>query len=387
MMSGEGVPSRAAVLVVDDTPDNLLAVEALLAPLDVDVVRAASGREALRCLLTQDIALILLDVQMPELDGFETARLIKARARTANIPIIFLTALSREVEHQLRGYETGAVDYLAKPFDPKVLLSKVAVFASLYRQAKTIEAQRQLLERRLEERDRAEAALRTQAVELERSNTELERFAFLASHDLREPLQVASGFLELARSDVGDGEILERAQASITGMLELIEELLSYAQATMGDQHLESVDLSAVFEEVKAELSSRIEASGAIITADPMPTVFGDRRQLSRVLVHLIDNAIKFRRDHGVEVHLGLSRREEHWVISVRDDGIGIAPADIPRLFTIFGRLHARDVHEGSGVGLALARRVVERHGGEIWIESLPGRGTTVSFTLPVLSQ
>jgi CheY-like chemotaxis protein len=156
------------ILAVDDRPDNLLAVEAVLAPLALDVIRATSGKEALRHLLTTDVAVILLDVQMPELDGYETARLIKARARTQNIPIIFLTARDRAVEHELTAYDTGAVDYLSKPFAPEVLRAKVQVFVDLYRQSRTIDEQRVMLERRLEERDRAEARLRSQTAELER---------------------------------------------------------------------------------------------------------------------------------------------------------------------------------------------------------------------------
>jgi signal transduction histidine kinase len=376
---------RASVLVVDDTPDNLLALEALLAPLDIEIVRAHSGADALRYLLHEDVALILLDVQMPELDGFETARLIKARARTANIPIIFLTALSREREHLLEGYESGAVDYLAKPFEPEVLISKVSVFIALWRQAKTIEQQADLLGQRLDERDRAQRALRVQAAELERSNAELERFAFLASHDLREPLQVAAGFLELARKGPAAEELLDRASASISSMIGLIDELLTYAQATVGDQHLEPVDLAGLFADVREELGDPVTA-GAKLTVDPLPTVFGDRWQLGRVFFHLLDNAMKFRGEADPEVHVGLARREDHWVISVRDNGIGLDANDAPTLFTMFSRLHSRDEHAGAGVGLALSRRVVERHGGVIWIDSLPGRGATISFTLPVWS-
>ncbi len=192
-MSGNG----ARVLIVDDRPDNLLALEATLEPLDVEVTQAQSGPDALRQLLNEDFAVILLDVQMPGMDGYETARLIKTRARSANVPIIFLTAISRETEHQLRGYEAGAVDYLAKPFDPEVLRSKVAVFMALHEQARTIEAQNRLLAERLEERDRARAALGRHAAELQRSNAALDRFASVVSHDLLEPLHVVGGMLEV----------------------------------------------------------------------------------------------------------------------------------------------------------------------------------------------
>ena len=381
------------VLVVDDRPDNLLAVEAVLDPLDVSVIRANSGKEALRHLLTADVAVILLDVQMPELDGYETARLIKARARTQNIPIIFLTARDKAIEHELDAYDTGAVDYLSKPFAPEVLRTKVQVFVDLYLQSRTIEEQRALLERRLQERDEAEAALRAQTIELERSNAELERFAFVASHDLREPLQVTSGFLALLADRLGDrgddvGVLIGRAVAGIEGMSRLVDDLLNYARASTGAQHPTELDLDALVEEVLEELGADIEAAGAKVTSDPLPLVLGDRWQLSGLLLHLLDNAVRFRRPEAdsVDIHVGVSRRDDHWVLSVRDNGRGVDPAVVPRLFTLLGRMpSAEGGRRGTGVGLALCRRVVERHGGEIWIDSVPGVGSTVSFTLPVL--
>lgn len=379
------------ILAVDDRADNLLALEAVLEPLGLQIIRASSGKEALRHLLTADVAVILLDVQMPEMDGYETARLIKARVRTQNIPIIFLTARDKAIEHELAAYGTGAVDYLSKPFAPEVLRAKVQVFVDLWRQSRTIDEQRALLERRLQERDRAEASLRVQTAELERSNAELERFAFVASHDLREPLQVVAGFLDLlrARQDGADAEsveLLERASSGIDSMAHLIDDLLSYASASTGPQRPEVLDLDDLLGEVRAELSGELERTGTLLTSDPLPTVEGDRWQLGRLLVHLIDNSIVYRSPHRPQplVHVGLTRREDWWVISVRDNGRGIDPREIPRLFTILGRGPVEADGNGTGVGLALCRRVVERHGGEIWMESVEGEGSTVSFTLPV---
>lgn len=378
----------APVLVVDDRPDNLLAVEAVLEPLKLELIMANSGKEALKHLLTQDVAVILLDVQMPELDGYETARMIKSRARTQNIPIIFLTARDRAVEHELAAYSSGAVDYLAKPFEPTVLRSKVQVFVDLYRQASTIEEQRSLLEHRLFERDLAEEALRRQAVELERSNTELERFAFVASHDLREPLQVVCGFLDLLQGKAaGDEDALELvnlAMSTVEGMSCLVDDLLTYSRASSGERRPVALDLDAVLEDTLAQLGERIDTGDVRVTYDPLPRVVGDRWQLGRLFWHLLDNAITFRSDVEPEVHVGLSRREDNWVVSIRDNGIGIDPVQVPRLFSLLGSDRTDDRPGGTGVGLALCRRVVERHGGEIWIDSMPGRGSTVSFTLSV---
>lgn len=382
--------AEVPVLAVDDRPDNLLAVEAVLEPLALDVIRATSGHEALRHLLTADVAVILLDVQMPGLDGYETARLIKARARTRNIPIIFLTARDKAIEHELTAYDSGAVDYLAKPFAPEVLRAKVKVFVDLYRQSHTIDQQRIMLERRLEELDRAESRLRHQTVELERSNAELERFAFVASHDLREPLQVVAGFLELLRSrltadDPAVLQLVDRATSGIGGMSTLVDDLLGYARASTGEQTLEPVPLDVLLAEVRVELADDLERSELLLTSDPLPEVQGDRWQLSRLLFHLVDNAIRYCRAEQPRVHVGLTRREETWVVSLRDNGRGVDPMEIPRLFTILGRSHPKDGDRGTGVGLALCRRVVERHGGRIWMESVVGQGSTVSFTIPAM--
>ncbi|MGH9011300.1 MAG: response regulator, partial [Acidimicrobiia bacterium] len=185
------------VLLVDDRADNLLALRAVLEPLDLDLVEAASGAEALRHLLAGEFALIILDVQMPVLDGFETARLIRGRERTRYVPIIFLTAISGEPEHYLRGYQSGAVDYVYKPFEPEILRAKVSVFSELWSRGATIEAQREELAGRLAELDEAHAGLAAQAVELERSNAALERFAEVVGVELREPLHTLAGLLDL----------------------------------------------------------------------------------------------------------------------------------------------------------------------------------------------
>jgi len=379
--------------MVDDRPDNLLALEAVLEPLDVRLVRATSGRDALRWLLTDDFAVILLDVQMPGLDGFETAHHIKQRERTRHIPIIFLTAINREDEHQLRGYDSGAVDFLAKPFAPEVLRSKVAVFVQLHERARLIAAQRQLLAQRLEERDRAQAALARQAVELERSNAELERFAAVASHDLREPLHVVSGFLDLLghrhseRLDEEGRLLVGKARDGVTRMDALIGEVLDYSRASTAPLERSDVPLGDVVGAALEELAPAVEATGATVTHDPLPTVRGDRWQLTQLFVNLLDNAIKFRGAEPPEVHVSLSRSEDDWVVTVRDNGIGIAAANLPRLFTLFARLHAREDFAGEGIGLAVCRRVAERHGGTIGAESTPGRGTSVSVRLPVAGE
>lgn len=375
----------AQVLVVDDTPANLLVVTAVLEPLDVEVVTAGSGEEALRRLLSNDFAVILLDIQMPDLDGFETARLIKARARTRSIPIIFLTALDRDLE--LEGYSTGAVDYLTKPFNPSVLRTKVAAFVELHRNARVIEDQRQQLAERLEERDRAQAALRAQAVELARSNAELERFASVAGHQLQEPLDVAAGLVELAVDRLGTqvpGEVTGALVQAGIGLREArahLDDLLAYAAAGSAALHIVPVDLGELVDEVLRDRAADLDGVGASVTCDPLPTVLADRWQLGLVLANLVDNAVRYRSDRTLEVHVALSKVEDHWVLSIADNGVGIEAEGLSTLFTAFGNLDVTTTP--SGVGLALCRRIVERHGGSIAATSIPGQGTTISLRLP----
>jgi signal transduction histidine kinase len=391
----EGTGARPVVLIVDDRSENLLALEAVLEPLDLTVERADSGEGALRRLLATDapeITIIILDVQMPGMDGFETARSIKSRERTRHIPIIFLTAISTEVTHALRGYETGAVDYLSKPFEPDVLRAKVSVLVELRQHARTIEEQRKLLAQRLDERDRAQAALARQTAELERSNAELERFATLLSTELRGPMHLVAGFLDLLRDRHGDdigedgGLLLGKATDATDRLFASVEQLMAYATVTTEVHQAAPTDLDEVIEDVAHSFQARLETAGASFSSDPLPEISGDRWQLQRLFTHLVDNALTHTRP-GVDIHVGLSRRDDSWVLSVRDDGPGLPARALPGLFTLLGRTGTAGTTPGEhgprGVGLPIARHIVERHGGTIWADSVPGQGTTISFTLP----
>ncbi|HVW33258.1 MAG TPA: ATP-binding protein [Acidimicrobiia bacterium] len=370
------------VLLVDDRPDNLLALRAVLEPLAVELVEAASGEEALRHLLAGDFALIVLDVQMPVLDGFETARLIRGRERTRYVPIIFLTAISGEPEHYLRGYESGAVDYLYKPFEPEILRAKVSVFVELWSRGATIEAQRAELAARLVELDAAHADLAAQAVELERSNAALARFAEVVGVELREPLHTVAGLLDLlddrhtaGLSDEGR-TLLARAMAGTDRARSTVGSLLDYARASTGPLTRERFPLAEALAEAEAEAGPRLVEAKAEVVATSLPIVAGDRRQIVQLLAQLLDNAARYGPpDTPPVITVSSEAVAGGWRISVADTGPGVADADLPRLFTAFAR--------GTGLGLALCRRIVERHGGMIWAEREAGGGLAVRFELP----
>lgn len=382
---------RARILLVDDRPENLLALEAVLAPLGLDLVRAGSGDEALARLLKQDFAVILLDVQMPELDGFETARLIRERQRTRSTPIIFLTAVSHEPEHLARGYERGAVDYITKPFDPHVLCAKVAVFVELHEKSRLLEEQAEELRRRLDERDRAERALARRTAELSRSNAELDQFVQVVSHDLQQPLNTLTGFLTLLGERLREGDdsqvqvLAERALAGAQRMKELIRDLVRYAREGSGETPTGPVPLDGPLSDAAESLHAQVVSTNALIEREALPAVRGDRWQLTQLFQNLLDNAIKFRAHDPPTVRVAASRAGSEWTISVEDNGVGIPPGQEARIFTIFQRLHPTDRYAGTGVGLALCKKIVERHGGRIWAEARPEGGSVFRFTLPGL--
>jgi signal transduction histidine kinase len=384
--------AKVNLLLVDDRPENLLALEAALEPLGQNLIKANSGEEALRLLLREEFAVILLDVQMPIMDGFETAIQIKQREKTKDIPIIFLTAISREPHHALRGYSTGAVDYVSKPFDPWVLRAKVAVFIDLFEKSSLLKNQAELLAQRLDERTRAEQALAENAQELERSNADLQQFAYVASHDLQEPLRVMNGYLDLMRDSLEEGAVddavsmIERVKRSTARMDALIQGLLEYARVDAQPEPFHETDLNEVLEYALGNLEVTIKEQGVVVEQEPLPTVKGDQSQLLQLFQNLIANGIKFHSDGQCTVRIAAERKESEWHISIRDNGIGIDQAHLDRIFTIFERLNPLDHYPGSGIGLSVCKKIVERHGGTIWAESSVGQGTTMHFTLPATS-
>lgn len=396
---------KVKILLVDDRPANLLALETILEDLGQELVKANSGKEALRHLLTDEFAVILLDVNMPEMDGFETAALIRERERSRHTPILFITA-HKDDEHQFRGYYAGAVDFLYKPINPEVLRSKVSVFVDLCRKTEllkrhtaALEARNAELERTVRELGNAEAEVRRLNLELEqrvrertseltRANEELKQFAYAASHDLREPLRTIASYTQLLNRRYG-GKLDDDAQEFMKYIIEsvqrmdlLLNDLLAYSHQLKAQQSLAEVSTEAVLAGVLMNLDTAIKNSGAQITHDPLPELYSDFVQLTQIFQNLISNSIKYRGDNPPRIHVSAEETEDDWVFSVRDNGIGIDPKYHEQIFGIFKRLHGREF-PGTGIGLALVKRIVEKHGGRIWVESETGKGATFRFTLP----
>jgi len=375
---------RINILLVDDRKEDLLALELILKNSEYNLIKAESGRDALRILINQhDFAIILMDVHMPLLDGFETAALIRERDKLKSIPIIFLTANNEKLENIFRGYKTGAVDYMIKPVTPEIIRAKVGIFAELYKKTNELYAQRKsllALNKELEERTR----------EITRSNKELEKFAYVASHDMQEPLRTIISFVQLMQDKLKiekDSEIAVYMDYIVNAgyrMRDLITGLLEYSRINRtGEEQEEEVDVNDVMKEVLNNMSNSIKEYKAVITTDVFPTVSGSHLQMVRLLQNLVSNAIKFNKTGEPRVKISCKKNDRYYQFAVEDNGIGIAENYIGKIFELFQRLHPIGEYEGTGIGLAVCKKIVERQGGKIWVESLAGKGSTFYFTLP----
>jgi two-component system sensor histidine kinase/response regulator len=386
---GAAPPERVNILLVDDQTPNLTALEAMLERLGQNLVQARSGREALKWLLTHDAAVILLDVAMPAMDGFETAALIRERERSRHTPIIFLTAAAQYQTEALRGYELGAVDYLLKPVVPEFVRSKVVVFVELAKQRSLLARQADLLragEREARQLAEARAAL---VRDLEFKNRELESFSYAVSHDLRAPLRRIDGFARALREVQGAGwdprgeRYAARIQESAAQMLQLIDDVLHLSRVTCAEMRCRELDLSSMVLAIAGRLRQDQPERQVDVRVRPGVHVMADPALLRIGLENLLANAWKFTSKVTAGcIEFGLLQAEGQSTYFVRDNGAGFDMADAHRLFGPFQRLHLTSEFPGTGIGLATVRRIIHRHGGTIWADSTPGQGACFYFTL-----
>lgn len=381
--------NRVNILLVDDKPANLVALEAMLHDLGQNLVLASSGREALRHLMTEEFAVILLDVKMPEMDGFETATLIRQREKSRDTPIIFLTAADRNQTLAVRGYAVGAVDYLVKPIVPEFVRSKVSVFVELAKKSAELRRQAELL--RLSEQQALELAeTRAQLVsELEHKNSELESFSYAVSHDLRAPLRRIESFSRAVletqgeRLDPTGAHFLDRVREASQQMGQLIEDVLHLSRVTRAEVHTRDVDLSALVSLLFGRMQEADPERKVDLKLRPGVVVKGDGQLLRIAMENLLENAWKFtRHEEQASIEFGLGHQEGDTVYYVRDNGAGFDMAYVGRLFGPFQRLHRENDYPGTGIGLATVQRIVHRHGGRVWGEGAVNQGATFYFTL-----
>jgi signal transduction histidine kinase len=417
--------SAVRILLVDDHPENLLALEAILQGTGHTLVRASSGAEALKAVLKDDFALILMDVAMPDMDGYETVELIRRRERSRHTPIIFLTANLKSETHVFRGYSVGAVDYLFKPFVPEVLLSKVSVFVELYNKRQAIKDASDALkraydemERRVDERTeelaRTNQSLREEMAE--RHRIELERLKLLESeqrarleaqrlnrmkdeflatlsHELRTPLNAILGWSHFLEVGPKDAVHIERAMRAIKNsaqaQTQIVADILDVSRIISGNLilHLGPVSISSVIHAALEAVQPAAAAKAIDIStayAD-IPPVIVDQDRIQQIMWNLLSNAIKFT-PRGGRVRIETRIAADDVEIVVADSGQGIEPSFLPYVFERFTQEDgsAARQHGGLGLGMAIVRHLVELHGGTVSVES-PGRdqGTTFTVMLP----
>lgn len=371
--------TKVNLLVVDDDATKRYALRTILTPLEENIVEASSGSDALRQLLRDEFAVILLDVRMPIMDGFETAQLIRQRPRSELTPIIFVTALDQAETDMGRGYNLGAVDFIFAPVVPAILRAKVTVFAELYRAQQELRRYRTQLESLVEQRTIALTAI----------NRELEAFSYSVANDLRAPLasfDTASSQLLDKYADRLDPKAkasLQRMRQASQRMSSAFDGLQTLFRLSSGEIVREHVDISALATDIVREVQAGNPKRKVEVVIEPGITATGDQRLIRILLANLISNAWKFtspRSDARVTIGSEIVDGEQR--IFVKDNGVGFDMIDSHRLFAAFQRLHTQSEFPGAGIGLATARRIVNRHGGRIWAEGAVGEGATFYFVL-----
>jgi signal transduction histidine kinase len=411
--------SDIKILVVDDREDNLFSIETILEKDNYNIIKATSGRAALKILLHQhDFTLILMDVQMPDMNGFETASLIYQRERLKHIPIIFITAHNQGEEKMYEGYKLGGVDFIYKPINPELLRFKVSVFAELYKknhelmlQEKKLTIVNANLEKEIEDRRLNEEKIKLLNQQLIENNEhlrstieELDRFAYVASHDLQEPLRkimLFSDKIQTRFSSKIDNEADQYFQKIVKAserMQHLVNDLLKFSKHTNDVYGFERTDLNEVLADVLSDIEDAIQKKEAKIHSDQLPVIWAVPSQIRQLFQNLISNSLKFSKEGFIpEIYIKTEKIQEpptqalngelvnntFYKIHIRDNGIGFDPKYAEDIFVVFKRLHSYHEFEGTGIGLSICKKIVDKHNGYIRAESIPDQGSIFIITLP----
>jgi len=368
------------ILIVDDTPENLISLKKVLERHDFEVDTASSGEEALKKVLKNAYVLIILDVQMPGMDGFEVAEAISGYSKAKETAIIFLSAANTGLNFITKGYSSGGLDYITKPVDMNILLLKVKTFYRIYEQSrKLIEIQEALMEE-IEFRKKAER--------------KKDEFISIASHELKTPLTSVKGYVQLLERSVDKGDIptvkrhLQKAQLQLDKLNELIADLLDISKIESGKLKFnkKNFDLNVLLDGI-IEIIHQSNPEFRITKTGTVPhEIFADEMRIEQVIVNFLTNAIKYA-PGTTEVHITVNVEGDHVIVSVKDFGIGILPEQQRNVFDKFYRVEETAIHfQGLGIGLYISAEIIRRHGGTVGVNSTFGEGSEFYFDIPLIS-
>ena len=388
---------QTKLLIVDDLPENLLALEALIKREDRTVYKALSADEALSLLLQHEFAMAILDVQMPGMNGFELAELMRGTEKTKSIPIVFVSAAGREMNYAFKGYESGAVDFLHKPLDIHAVKSKVNVFVDLYRQRKEVRQQVEALEHSRREQEVLLAQLQVTQVELEHAVRMRDDFMSIVSHEVRTPLnglilETQLRKMHLARDNAAAFTLdkmkamVERDERQIQSLIRLIEDMLDVSRIRTGKLSIRPsrFDLSVAVGNLLESFAAQVSAAQSSVNYRAGQPVIGqwDEFRIEQVVSNLLTNALRYGAKKPIDV--SVYAQGDQAVIEVTDQGIGISEENQQRIFQQFERVAGSHVVTGLGLGLFISEQIVAAHNGQITVRSTLGEGAMFRVCLPL---
>ena len=390
-------PIQAKLLIVDDLPENLLALDALIKREDRTVYKALSADEALSLLLQHEFALAILDVQMPGMNGFELAELMRGTEKTKNIPIVFVSAAGRELNYAFKGYESGAVDFLHKPLDIHAVKSKVNVFVDLYRQSKAMKQQVEALEQSRREQQALLERLQATQNELQQAVRMRDDFMSIVAHEVRTPLNGLILETQLRKMHLARGNaaafsldkmhtMVDRDERQIKSLIRLIEDMLDVSRIRTGKLSIRPsrFDLAQLVRNLLQGFAAQIEAAECSVSLDAPEPVEGDwdEFRIEQVVSNLLTNALRYGGRSPIQVRV--YREDDEARVEVQDHGIGISAENQKRIFQQFERVSAKTVVAGLGLGLFISEQIVAAHGGSIVVESEINEGALFRVCLPI---
>ena len=389
---------KGNILLLDDIQNNLGFLSTILIEQGYQIRSVVSAEIALKVAKATNPDVIVLESLMLERDGYQICEYLKSDPQTRNIPVIFLSILD-QVPDRVKAFELGAGDYITNSCQVEEVISHIEnqltiskLQKQFIKQIEKLNEKNAQLQKEISDYKKHEKELKHFNQELIKANRELEQFAFIASHDLQQPLTTIDGLVQLLSRnyqeslDTKANGYLTRIRSGTIRMKNLIRDLLRYFRIGEQDEDFELIDCNNVLNLVRANLKEMIENNDAVITSDFLPTLMGNSSQITQLFHNIISNAIKFRQpEKPPRIEISVAKRNDQWLFRFRDYGIGIRPQYFEQIFELFQRLHNQHKYHGTGIGLPICRKIVECHGGRIWVESELGSGTTFYFTIPFI--